>query len=204
MWARKLYPTLLKTVTTVHTTNQSFWAWLNIVFNRVDEDRVKRFGPDRACAEWLLRNGASVKFCKSSRYLSDYNSLPIEGSKFFLEEIDATDSSIMHHGFPHFVGCKFIRKIKFHKCIYLENEALGMLAPLRESLLYLQISECNNIDSEGLKKLDKLHKLKELILFNLPYVRDKDAIVNFLQNYLPLCNIDFKEETHKEVKTTMS
>jgi H+-transporting ATP synthase F0 complex subunit s len=100
--------------------NRSIWHWVNMTFNkfslftiitiiwidfwylRVDPKRIEEVGPDRAAAEWLLRCGASVKWVKSEKWLSDYNSLPV-GNTFVnkIEEIDATDSAIMAIGFSH-------------------------------------------------------------------------------------------------------
>lgn len=68
---------------------------------RVDQERIRSVGPDRACAEWLLRNGASVKWKNFSEYLKDYNSLP-EKNQYYIQAVDATDSGITHVGFPYF------------------------------------------------------------------------------------------------------
>lgn len=69
---------------------------------RVDEERVKEVGPDRACAEWLLRSGARVKWMGMEYWQTDYNSLPPSNfDRYKIEEIDATGSSVMGIGFPH-------------------------------------------------------------------------------------------------------
>ncbi|XP_025775100.1 ATP synthase subunit s, mitochondrial, partial [Puma concolor] len=39
-----------------------FWGWLNAVFNKVDYERIRDVGPDRAASEWLLRCGAMVRY----------------------------------------------------------------------------------------------------------------------------------------------
>ena len=83
----------------------SFYLLFIIVF-RVDDERIAAVGPDRACAEWLMRNGAYVKWTGSCEFLTDYNALPPEGMIRYIQEIDATESSIMHYGFKHF--CKVI------------------------------------------------------------------------------------------------
>ncbi|CAH1365292.1 ATP synthase subunit s, mitochondrial [Tenebrio molitor] len=171
--------------------SQNLFHWLNIVFNKVDEDRRREVGPDRSCAEWLLRNGAYVKWNNSPEFLTDYNKLPEEDVRLHIVEVDATESSIMHYGFAHFVGCDYIRKITFHKCYYLEDEALKRLSPLQNSLLYLQITECLNITEKGLQHLNSLSNLKEVILADLPYIKDTQKIVSKLQDGLPKCNIQF-------------
>ena len=81
------------------------------VIFRVDYDRIKEVGPNKACAEWLLRCGASVKFRGFDKWSEDYNLLPTGSrDKIVIEQVDATDSCIMHIGFPHFG--KGSRKLK--------------------------------------------------------------------------------------------
>ncbi len=60
-------------------------------------------GADRAAAEWVLKNGGSVKWSDSEEWLKDYNSLPNEElvREKKIKEIDGTDSSISHIGFTH-------------------------------------------------------------------------------------------------------
>ncbi|KAL3284429.1 hypothetical protein HHI36_018588 [Cryptolaemus montrouzieri] len=145
---------------------------LNKVFNAVDEERRIKFGPNRACAEWLLRNGASVKFKNHSEYLKDYNGLPEEDFPLILEEVFADGASISHYGFDNFKGCKHVSKIQFHNCTFLENVAMDKLLILRECLKHLCISNCQDITDLGLLKLAGL-KLATLELSNLRYVENK-------------------------------
>jgi ATP synthase, H+ transporting, mitochondrial F0 complex, subunit s len=68
----------------------------------VDPSRIKEVGPDRACAEWLLRCGAGLRWKNSKTILKDYNSLPVTSGGQKIAEIDATGSAIMDCGFPYF------------------------------------------------------------------------------------------------------
>ncbi len=69
---------------------------------RYDKSRVDEVGPDRACAEWLIRCGAGVKWSKDSEWFRDYNSLPAGNFRALkIVEIDGTDSAVMHIGFKH-------------------------------------------------------------------------------------------------------
>ncbi|GLV31858.1 uncharacterized protein CBL_07618 [Carabus blaptoides fortunei] len=144
------------------------FQWLNIIFNRIDHQRVQEFGPDRVCAEWLLRNGGSVQWTGSPSYVKDYNSLPREGSKFLIAKIDATGSSISHYGFLHLRGCEHIREIILDECSYLEDSALKQLSFVKNSLEHLEVSNCGNITDHGVLHLKDLSKLKTLQLYNLP------------------------------------
>lgn len=172
--------------------SRNFWQWINIIFNKVDEERRRNLGPDRTCAEWLLRNGANVKFVGVKEYTTNYNNLPPEGAIFYIQEVDASESSIMHHGFPHFVGCKFINKIVLHRCDYLEDEAMKLLEPLKVSLTDLRVTSCRNLTDEGVIALGTLGNLKRLILGDLPYVRDKKKVLDELKGKLPQCSVTYE------------
>ncbi|XP_044766944.1 ATP synthase subunit s, mitochondrial-like [Coccinella septempunctata] len=175
-------------VNNVPCARNLFGHVLNKVFNAVDEDRRKKFGPDRSCAEWLLRNGASVKFKGSSELLTDYNSLPDEDFPLTIAEVEAVDSSISQYGFGNFRGCKQIWKIAFVRCNLLDNGAMKELSVLTESLRHLKISNCPDITDDGLLHLQSL-KLTDLELYNLPYVKDKETVLQTLKSSLPKCNI---------------
>lgn len=80
---------------------RSFWEYVNMMFNKPDPARILLVGPDRACAEWVLRNGGKVVWTDGKR-LEDYNNLPAEEIPVpKLKEIDGSDSSISHYGFAH-------------------------------------------------------------------------------------------------------
>jgi len=74
---------------------------LLIIILRVDYERIKSIGPDRACAEWLLKNGASVRWKGFSEYLKDYDKLQSDQTQYYIQAIDGTDSGITHVGFPY-------------------------------------------------------------------------------------------------------
>merc|ERR1712076_98604 len=63
------------------------------VFNRVDTKRIAEVGPDLACAEWLMRNSAYVRFKGRPKLITGYYQLPVERT-LKLSEIHAVNSSI--------------------------------------------------------------------------------------------------------------
>lgn len=80
---------------------RTFWEYVNMMFNKPDPDRIQQVGPDRACAEWVLKNGGKVVWADGKK-LADYNALPPEEQGVpKLLEIDGSDSSISHYGFSH-------------------------------------------------------------------------------------------------------
>ncbi|KAK7483527.1 hypothetical protein BaRGS_00025201 [Batillaria attramentaria] len=173
---------------------RGLWGWLNSVFNRVDEDRLKEVGPDRTCAEWLLRCGAGVRWKNMEHWERDYNSLPGSNyDRYKIEEIDATGSAVMAIGFPHLKGLRHVRRIILHDCRYLYDEALEYLPLVKDTLVFLQISNCGDITDRGLVPLTQLSNLKELILFALPEVRDREGVERMLKSALPECHVQFTE-----------
>jgi len=181
---------------------RTLFGWLNSIFNRYDKSRVDEVGPDRACAEWLLRCGAGVKWNRDEEWFRDYNSLPsIDQSRHLtIREIDGTDSAVMYMGFPFLKGLKNCEKIVFHKAHYLDDEALLQLSYLQDSLKDLQISSCGNVSTEGIMALSQLHKLEKLLLYDLPLVRNKEQCVDFLSKVLPRCKINFPYAQASEMK----
>jgi len=73
------------------------------LFARPDPDRIKEVGPNRACAEWLLRCGATFKWKGFDRFQTDYHALPASDFRsFVIEEVEAVEAGIMRVGFEHF------------------------------------------------------------------------------------------------------
>lgn len=170
---------------------RNFFGYFRIAFNRVDMDRLQTVGPDRLCSEWMLKNGGAVRFTGNTM-VKDYNILPPQNQREQIQEVDATESTIMAIGFEHFRNCNGIKKLTLHKCKHMENEALYELPLLNDSLKHLQISECYNVVDSGLKSLGQLTKLEKLIIFGMPYVKDMKAIEMELRSNLPKCDIDIK------------
>lgn len=170
-------------------SRRHFWGWLNAVFNKVDYERIKAVGPDRAAAEWLLRCGAKVRFQGFDRWHLDYNALPTGSlGRYKIQAIDATESCIMYKGFDYLDGLKHLEEVKFNKCIYIEDaclERLTSLENLQESLYMMEVVSCGNVTDKGIIALHKLRKLEYLFLSDLPGIKDRQTTVDRLQTALP-------------------
>ncbi|XP_075555989.1 ATP synthase subunit s, mitochondrial isoform X1 [Dermacentor variabilis] len=186
-----------------HSQKRLFWQWLNAVFNRYDRDRIKEIGPDRAAAEWLIRCGAAVRWSGAIKFHSDYNTLPSTSSNAYkIEEIDATDSSIMEIGFPYLKELTLLKSINLTRCNFLGDKALQMLQLRKDSLEKVHVISCGNVTDAGVKSLAELTKLHYLELFDLPGVRDREAVLEHFNQLLPTCKVDFPDvnETTKPKK----
>ncbi|XP_056250003.1 ATP synthase subunit s, mitochondrial isoform X1 [Seriola aureovittata] len=187
-------------------SRRHFWGWLNAVFNnvyhtvnvcwslfRVDYERIKAVGPDRAAAEWLLRCGAKVRFQGFDRWHHDYNGLPTGPlGRYKIQAIDATESCIMYRGFDHLDGLTHLEEIKFNKCIYIEDtclEKLSSIENLQESLYMLEVVSCGNVTDKGVIALHRLRNLEYLFLSDLPAIKDKQMTTDRLKTALPRLDI---------------
>ncbi|XP_057716046.1 ATP synthase subunit s, mitochondrial [Corythoichthys intestinalis] len=174
-------------------SQRHFWGWLNAVFNKVDYERIKAVGPDRAASEWLLRCGAKVRFLGLDRWHGDYNALPTGPlGRFKIQAIDATDSCIMYRGFDHLEGLQHVEEVKLNKCMYIEDaclERLSSLENLQRSVFMLEVVSCGNVTDKGLIALHKLRNLEYLFLSDLPGIKDKQNTLESLKTALPRLDI---------------
>ncbi|KAM9067413.1 ATP synthase subunit s, mitochondrial [Sarcophilus harrisii] len=184
--------------------NRHFWGWLNAVFNKVDHERIKAVGPDRAASEWLLRCGALVQYHGQEKWQKDYNNLPTGPlNKYKIKAIDATDSCIMNIGFDYLEGLEHVEKIKLCKCHYIEDECLQKLSQLKnlqKSVLEMEIISCGNVTERGIIALHHLRNLEYLLLQDLPGITNLENVTQIFRNSLPSLKLksDLPEKTNKQ------
>lgn len=184
---------LLNKVKNVNFGERELWGYVAIAFNKVDNDRLSKVGPDRLCAEWILKNGGAIGLVgMQSRVIKDYNSLPPESVKFNLQVIDATNASIMKMGLDHFAGCRQIDTVVFHNCKHLEDGGLEGLVHLKSTLKRLQVSGCYNLRDSCFDAVAQLSALEHLRLFDLIYVKDIQGVATKLRQALPNCKIEVR------------
>ena len=81
------------------------------LLRRYDRKRVEEIGPDRACTEWLLRCGGSVRFKNWGSLTADYNAIPSGApGQFQVEEIRAIKACITSEGFAY-LSCLLIATV---------------------------------------------------------------------------------------------
>ncbi|XP_023306602.2 ATP synthase subunit s, mitochondrial [Lucilia cuprina] len=183
----------LKINATSEAARKSLWGYVAIAFNRVDTDRLLQVGPDRLCAEWLIKNGGAVRTVElPSRPHQNYNTLPPENNRFKIKVVDASGSSIMKIGLEHFKGCNHIDTVILHECKHLESDGLQGLLHLKETLKVLQVSACDNISDEGLMVIGELTNLELLKIFEMRYVKDLKKVEQNLKAKLPNCIMEIK------------
>jgi len=173
-----------------------FQHWFDRTFNRVDSQRVKEVGVDRACAEWILRCGGGVQWKGSKRFLTDYNALPASGGQK-IYAIDMTDSAIMEEPFGLLKNLQELRIITIMNAKYINDDSIGYLCSYtRDKLIWLKLGGCNNVTDEGLHHLRVLKKLEYLGLETLNGVQKPEEMLAKLQAALPNTKIEYPPFTN--------
>lgn len=143
--------------------------------------------------ERILKNGGTVRFVDGHEPITEYDALDEKKLPILpkIHTIDATDSSIMAIGFEHLKGCKYIERIILNRCKHMENHALEQLSLVKDTLHDLQVTECNNVESSGLRSLKNLTKLRKLTIYGFLYIntKDFDTVCRDLKQNLPKCEI---------------
>eukprot|EP00794_Sanderia_malayensis_P019882 gene19882-21823_t len=166
--------------------SRGFYMWINVMFNRKDEKRVKEIGPDRTAAEWILRNGGSVCFAGYDKSISNYNLLPMgsPAKKYQLEKINARGINLTDNGFEHLVGLKYLKHLDMNSCCYITD--LTCLKEVAESLQYLDIGNCESI--ADISPIEKLRELRTLVLTNT-LGKNRYKAIDAMKIKLPGCEI---------------
>lgn len=175
-------------------------GFITHAFNEVDFERLEQVGAERLCAEWILKNNGRVRLvdhtppadsapatedANPSPFFADYNHLPPESTAIRVQKIDATRASVTGAGFAHLRNCRHIKSIVLHECSQLSDDGLRHLLHVRDSLHFLQISDCPGVRDAGLLELADLWRLRQLLCFRLAGVRDIAVVRSALVERLP-------------------
>lgn len=172
-----------------------FWFFVYYAFNQVDEQRLRKLGPDRTCAEWILRNGGSVSFSDRPTALHrNYNALPPERTALRLHTIEAHDIGLIACGFEHLRGCRHVQRIVLRDCAHLDDDALARLRLVGDTLSELEVCGCRQVRSEGVRALVALTQLRRLRLGDLKGVGDLGMVVREMRAQLPDCSVELEDE----------
>jgi len=159
--------------------------WLNYMFNRKDESRVKEVGADRAASEWIIRNGGKVKFSTSKTWQSNFSMVTVSQNAARLVAIHADEASLTDNGFEHLVGLHHLEYLSMNSCQYIMD--LTLLSEVAHTLKHLDIGNCGRLSN--VSPVTKLKLLEKLVVTNtLGGERRQDAI-QALQKALPDCEI---------------
>jgi len=175
------------------------FGFLDAAWNKVDPNRIKEVGAEKAAAEWLMRCGAAIKWQGGKEFVTDYNQMEFSaGPNFKIQGIDGSGSCITADGFGYLQGLSGVKSVKLNRTHNVDNLALNRLSSIGDTLEDLEVSSCGNVTDSGVKQLGNLKKLKKLTLFDLPGVQKPDDCLSSLKSDLPSCQIDFEAAKGKK------
>ncbi|GAU93525.1 hypothetical protein RvY_05451 [Ramazzottius varieornatus] len=181
---------------TMQPQRTAMFAFLDQVWNRVDRDRIKEIGPEKAAAEWLIKNGAAVRWKNQAKFVSDYNSMEVTTRPGdTIEAIDATEASIMGEGFEYLQGLSSLRMIRFNKTHHISDGALRKLSYVKDTLEEVEVMHCGNVTDAGVKSLGQLPKLKNVMLADLIGVKNLEQCAHSIKSDLPECEVQVRPTT---------
>lgn len=167
--------------------HRGLFGFISRAFNNVDKNRLTAVGADRLCAEWIIKNGGSIRFENMEKIFKDYNTLPNEDTELHVKEIYAFESSITTIGFDHLCNCRNVAKIVLHSCHEIDDGALNRLHFVKNSLTHLEIMNCPYIGDSGLLAVANLSNLKKIILHDLKSVKSMSNVELSLKKKLLNC-----------------
>jgi len=120
----------------IQSTSKRKLILLNIAIARYDRKRVQELGPDRACADWIIRCGGSVRFKNWGSFVSKRNQLPIgTPGHFRIEEIRVVQTCLTSEGFAYLDGLHDLKKIHLEKCDQIDDSM---------NLVFKRIGSCKH------------------------------------------------------------
>ncbi|RZF40065.1 hypothetical protein LSTR_LSTR002468 [Laodelphax striatellus] len=138
-------------------------------------DRHETLGNELAIAHFIVYRGGRVKFYGHDHWIQsvknedDYESLPkVFDPTMFVEAIDAQGLELIYEAFENLRGLARLRWLSLDNSPLIDDWCLDKITcELRNTLEYLDISNCKRITYRGLTCLYKMEKLKTLKVENI-------------------------------------
>jgi len=168
-------------------------------------DRHNTLGPDLATAHFVVARDGAVKFKGSNHWVTKRKdgtySLPsLNISNMKLEAVDLSQTNVVYRSFDNFIDLSELRYLNLSRCKYIDDWCLDRLvAPLRATLLVLDLSGCSQVSERGLASLHRLRSLRRLIVNDMTNVKHLALTSVMLQQVLPDCVIESNNDlSHHE------
>lgn len=170
---------------------------------RYIQDRVKTLGSDIAVAHFVVYRGGAIRFQGQDNFIQwtnkreDYNkNLPENyNPKYFVEAIDASGLKFYYQGLENFKNLYKLKWLSLRNNPVLDNWCLDYIGYAIPNLEYLDISMCPQVTAAGIAGLQKLTKLKALVI-NSNNIEVQMACFA-LEDIIPELFVSVEENTNK-------
>lgn len=160
-------------------TVKSMFSWYkhkSVEFHKINQgyiaDRVKILGSDLGAAHFVIYRGGAIRFRGQEDFIrwtnkkEEYHTnLPeTYDPNYFVEAIDVSDLMLYYEGIENFKNLYKLKWLSLRNNPVLDNWCLDYISYAIPNLEYLDISRCPQITGAGIAGLQKLTKLKVLIV----------------------------------------
>lgn len=135
-----------------------FNTLMNNIFNKYDTFHVQKVGPDRACAEFVIKMGGRVRLiCEDDadfgdidsfdasklRWICDHSNLPEKSQgKAYVIEIDARGLDITNIGMGYFTNLKHAKALNLDRCDHIDKDGMECLLTGNPKLKDISAKNC--------------------------------------------------------------
>lgn len=133
--------------------------------------RHEILGASLATAHFIVHRGGKVKF-KNSNFWVELNKdgtsdLPNEYEPYYIiEAVDTNEYDLQYEGLSNMCGLESLKWLSLKNCKNIDDWGLDKISAEYPKLEYLDISGCEKITERGLESLYRMLSLKTLIVTN--------------------------------------
>ncbi|XP_073981137.1 distal membrane-arm assembly complex protein 2 isoform X1 [Rhodnius prolixus] len=165
---------------------------------RYIKERHAILGSDLATAHFVVYRDGKIKFKNSDNWIEkhpDEDECPELPNKYvrnlYLEAIDSSNTLIRYEGLENFINLKHLKWLSFKNCIHVDDWFVDRLSgELKETLEYLDLSNCHNLTKNCISCFYRFKKLKTLVLQNVVKNKDFEFSCMLLEDACPHVFID--------------
>ena len=133
----------------------------------------------------ILTSGVCPSFTLSFEFLNVFI-LTEYTTGWYIEEIDASNSTLIYEGLQNLRNLLYIKKLDISYSKMVDAWCLDRITgEFQDSLEYLDISGCTSLNWNGLECIWRLRKLKVLVLQDMDHIKDLDLLCLMLLEILP-------------------
>ena len=108
-----------------------------------------------------------------------------------IEAIEASTADLVYEGLQNFRNLQHLKWLDLSYCQYMDEWCMDRITgELSDSLEYLNISGCQNVNWNGLEVVWRLRNLKTLVIKDMDHIQDLTLICLLLLDVIPGLKIE--------------
>jgi len=158
-------------------------------------ERLLALGPDLAAAHFLCYRNCRVRFRGKKEWTEldkkgklDIPDVYVKG--WYIEAIDASQSKLVYEGLQNLRNLHHIKYLDISYCDFMDEWCMDRISgEYADTLEYLNISGCRQMNWNSIEILWRFKNLKTLVLKDMDHVEDLSLVCLMLLDALPKLKI---------------